>query len=88
MKIGNDLKKMRENAGISQQHVSIVMKWKTPQLVSNFERGISLPPASSIYKLAKLYNVDYEMLKILVLQASVERYRDKLLKRMKRVPED
>lgn len=82
MKIGKELKAMRENAGLSQSDVAREIGWTTPQLVSNFERSISLPPIDSLKQLSKIYKVDCDYLKQLIFEASVSSYRESLSKKL------
>ena len=56
--LGKFLKEKRIEAGLSQKEVSDKMGWKTYQMVSNNERGMSNPPMKSISKLAKLYKIE------------------------------
>ncbi len=52
-----NFKGMREAVSLSQNDVANHMGYSTPQFISNWDRGISTPPLSSIDKLAKLYKV-------------------------------
>lgn len=54
----NYFKFLREKAGLTQKQVSIYLGYTTIQLVSNWERGLCMPPRNSIQRLAKLFNVD------------------------------
>lgn len=51
------IKDLRIAAGLSQAEVADVLGYSTPQFISNWERGVSLPPYSSCKKLSKLLNV-------------------------------
>lgn len=55
--VGKILKEGREKAKLSQKEVSDHFGYKTPQFVSNWERGVSHPPVESIKKLSKFINV-------------------------------
>lgn len=58
MSLAKTLKKLRENAGLSQRDVASKLGYTTPQMVSNNERGISYPPIKTLKTLARLYNTD------------------------------
>lgn len=60
--LGDTLKNLRVNAGLSQKEVAEILGYDTAQFVSNWERNISIPPAGSTDKLAKLYSVQKEQL--------------------------
>lgn len=73
-KLGIFLRQLRNNAGLSQGDISKAMGWKSPQLVSNNERGVSHPPFGSVKALAKLYSVDYVWLKGYFIDYLIEAY--------------
>lgn len=58
----------RQSAGLTQAQVSEYFRYKTPQFVSNWERGLSYPPIKSLRKLAALYNIDANVLFELMLR--------------------
>ncbi len=58
----NFLKKLREDAGLSQAEIAKKMNYSTPQFISNWERGISFPPLNSIKKLASILGVNPELI--------------------------
>jgi len=53
--IGACLKAWRTNRHLTQKAVAEVLGYSTPQFVSNWERGVSLPPLNAMPVLAKLY---------------------------------
>jgi transcriptional regulator with XRE-family HTH domain len=55
--IGKFLKEKRTKAGLTQQEVAQGLSYDTAQFVSNWERGISLPPLVALPKLAGMYKV-------------------------------
>lgn len=79
--LGKTLKQMRENAGLSQREVADALGYGAAQFPSNWERDISHPPINSIRKLAKLYNVDAELLYGLISDDILKREALKLSKR-------
>ena len=78
MKLGKVLKNLRVDAGLSQREVSVKMGYTTPQLISNNERDISLPPMSSLKKLASIYNVETSVL----YSAVKTKYMDKISQKL------
>ncbi|XGC82063.1 helix-turn-helix domain-containing protein [Bdellovibrio bacteriovorus] len=62
MPMGEFLKSKRMAAGLSQKEVSKQMGYSTPQFISNWERGLSHPPVSSLKKLSVLYKIDAQEL--------------------------
>jgi transcriptional regulator with XRE-family HTH domain len=50
--------KSRKNAGLTQLQVANSLGYKTPQFVSNWERGKSYPPTKCIRELARLYRIE------------------------------
>src|SRR5438132_1707241 len=51
------LKEKRVMAGLTQWDVASALKYTTAQFVSNWERGVSLPPLETLPKLAELFGV-------------------------------
>lgn len=51
--LGQFLQQARLNANLSQRELSIHLGYSSAQFISNFERGISLPPLSKLGKMAK-----------------------------------
>jgi transcriptional regulator with XRE-family HTH domain len=71
-KCGDFLKTSREAQGLSQRDVSTALGYNTSQFISNWERGLSLPPIPTLRKLAKVYKIDAEVLFNVILEAQVE----------------
>jgi transcriptional regulator with XRE-family HTH domain len=77
--IGRFLKEARIEAGLTQGHVAKSLAYSTAQFVSNWERGLALPPLDVLPRLAKLLSIPpREMIE------TVHRYQDELLKVQKR----
>lgn len=77
--VGNFLKIRREKAGLTQHDVAHHLSYTSPQFVSNWERGISMPPLDALPRLAELYRVaGKEMID------TVYRYQDQVLKLQKK----
>ncbi|KYG66652.1 hypothetical protein AZI86_06295 [Bdellovibrio bacteriovorus] len=71
-KCGDFLKQSREAQGLSQKNISTMLGYNTSQFVSNWERGLSMPPIPTLRKLAKVYKIDAEVLFNVILEAQVE----------------
>ena len=56
--LGTYLKNARISAGITQKGVSEFLGYTTPQHISNIERNLILPSASTLIILCKLYKID------------------------------
>lgn len=52
--VGNFLKNLRQKSGLTQQQLASKLSYSTAQFVSNWERGISLPPLEAVPKLSAL----------------------------------
>ena len=61
-RLGRFLKEKRKHAGFSQADVSQRLGYASHQFISNWERGVSAPPAKIIVELARLYEVETEVL--------------------------
>lgn len=76
MKDGNMLaeflKEKRLQARLSQGDVSKKLGYTSPQFVSNWERGLSSPPVTTLKKLAGIYGVDAEKMKSTYLDSQIE----------------
>jgi len=51
------LKEFRQRAGFGIDEVSKKIK-KTPAMVSNYENGVSIPSASILYELCRIYGIE------------------------------
>ncbi len=67
--IGSFLKEKREEVGLSQGDVKLLLGYKSPQLISDWERGICGPPKDSLAKLVKAYKIKPYVLIDLFLEA-------------------
>lgn len=56
--LGEYFKRLRLDADLSQRDISNRLGYKSPQFVSNWERGLVTPPAKQVRKLAKMFSVD------------------------------
>jgi transcriptional regulator with XRE-family HTH domain len=72
---GKFLKERREQMGLSQAVIAEKMGYTTPQFVSNWERGIAMPPIKTLKKLAEMYKVPQQEMFDIVLQATVHQVK-------------
>lgn len=56
-KFGKFLKRARLNAGLTQKNVSDTLGYSSAQFISNFERGIALPPIKKMKMIIKMYRL-------------------------------
>lgn len=62
------LKTRRMKLGLSQNDVAEKLGYASAQFVSNWERGLSQPPAKKVEQVAKIYKVSKEKIVDLLLQ--------------------
>lgn len=79
-KLGLYLKQKRQKAGLSQSDVARKLGYMTPQFISNWERGVSDPPISTLKKLAEMYGINVEELFELTLNHIVAKVTLKMRK--------
>jgi transcriptional regulator with XRE-family HTH domain len=77
------LKFKRKQAKLTQLQVSKELNYDSAQFVSNWERGISLPPAKELKILAKMYHIDFTELKRIYYMAKVSDYKQSLMKELR-----
>jgi len=73
--IGTYLRASREQAGLTQAELAKVLGYSTAQFVSNWERGISLPPLDVLPVVAKALAIRSQTFIDVIC-----RYQDELLK--------
>lgn len=54
---GKKLRELRISAGVTQLEIAAGLGYSTAQFISNWERGISLPPVTAFTYLAKLFHI-------------------------------
>lgn len=65
--ISEYLRKKRVAAGLTQSHVAKSLGYSTAQFVSNWERGLSLPPVAKLGRIVDLYKLDsHELVQLIV----------------------
>jgi transcriptional regulator with XRE-family HTH domain len=52
--VGSVLKNARERAGLTQHALATKLHYSSPQFVSNWERGLAMPPMDILPQLCKL----------------------------------
>lgn len=72
------LKVARTSSGLSQRDVADRLGYKTPQFISNWERGLSYPPTEAIKTLSKLYKVELITFYNMILAARMEMIKTEL----------
>jgi transcriptional regulator with XRE-family HTH domain len=77
--IGEYLKKKREKKQLTQWDVARTLEYTTAQFVSNWERGVSLPPMEALPKLASLLKVPSKEFVDVMLK-----YQEEVLKQQKK----
>jgi DNA-binding transcriptional regulator YiaG len=67
--LGEFLRSHRVSADLSQSYVARRLGYSSPQFVSNWERGLSVPPMNVLPKLERLYRFSgNELIEILVFE--------------------
>lgn len=80
MNLKDRLKTLRTTAGLSQKEIATKLGYTTPQFISNWERGISFPPASDLAKLVGILKADPTEISHLYVEEKCAIYRDNLMK--------
>lgn len=75
--MGKLIKKSRVKAGLTQAALARALKYKSPQFISNWERGKSLPPVTALPDIAKHIKVIPKDFKN-ILMVDFQRHLDKL----------
>lgn len=66
-RLGVYFKTQRNKKGLSQATVAKKLGYSTPQYISNFERGTCAPAMGKMVKIARLYGIDKnDLRKVLV----------------------
>lgn len=74
--LGVYLKNKRFNANLSQSEVAKRLGHKTPQFISNWERGLCHPPIKDIKTLAQLFQISAEDLFENILESYLDQIRE------------
>ena len=79
--IGKYLETGRKKAGITQSELANILGYTSPQIVSNWERAICLPPMAKLRQILELTKLDKEeYLKLMLFESeqSLNRYFENL----------
>lgn len=79
--LGQFLIEQRRIAGLSQAELSGKLGYETPQFISNWERGVSLPPPAAIKTLATEFGIDEAYLRRQVADFAIQAHAEAILKR-------
>jgi transcriptional regulator with XRE-family HTH domain len=70
--LGEYLQNMRLKANLTQREVSLALGYSSAQFISNFERGIAVPPLKKLKILVKMYNMPPDVVMEMILNAERE----------------
>jgi transcriptional regulator with XRE-family HTH domain len=70
--LGAYLQTMRTKAGLTQREVSLALGYSSAQFISNFERGIAVPPLKKLKILVKMYDMPVDTVMEMILDAERE----------------
>jgi transcriptional regulator with XRE-family HTH domain len=70
--LGDYLQKMRLEANLTQREVSQALGYSSAQFISNFERGIAVPPLKKLKILVKMYGMPVDTVMDMILTAERE----------------
>ena len=71
--IGKFIKEHRAKMGLSQGDISKALGYKSPQFVSNWERGLAQPPLESLAALVRLLKLnENELMEVILSQTKLE----------------
>ncbi len=73
--VGKFLRERRIKAGLTQMDVANTLQYSTAQFISNWERGISMPPLETLPKISSMMKVPAKD-----LIDVMSRYQEQLLK--------
>lgn len=77
--VGDFLRKRRTQAGLTQSELAELLSYSSAQFISNWERGLCLPPLEVLPKLCDLCDIPHSH-----LIEVVHRYQEELLELQKR----
>ena len=79
--LGLYLKEKRVNSGLTQQDLADELGYNSPQMVSNWERGLCGPKFSDLIKLAKVCKISSQELIEVLMESQEKIFRSYLKKR-------
>lgn len=71
---GRYLQEARRQKALTQREVSSRLNYSSAQFISNFERGLALPPVGKLKKLIGMYGLDTKA----VIELLIEDHRRRL----------
>ncbi len=71
LKLAQFLKNKRIVAGFSQKDVATKLGYSTSQFISNWERGVSQPPLSTLRKLAEVFKINVDEMFNVLLESTI-----------------
>jgi transcriptional regulator with XRE-family HTH domain len=72
--LGEYLKTNREAAEVTQKELQAKLGYKSSQFISNWERGVSVPPVKAIPVIAEAFGVDKTFLADKVAQGIIDSF--------------
>lgn len=81
-KLGEFLKKSREDANLTQSDISRRLKYSSPQFISNIERGVSTIPMKTLGLILSWYKVNPKAAVKIILE-SQEKLLTETMRRLK-----
>ncbi len=78
--LGKYFQEKRIKQGLSQKDVATKLGYTTPQFISNWERGVSMPPIPVITQISKMYKVNSEEIFNKILEISLRQTKDSLIR--------
>jgi transcriptional regulator with XRE-family HTH domain len=84
IQLNDYLRDARLKANLSQKFVADELSYTTAQFISNWERGLSLPPVNVLKKIAALYKISDEELFEVFLEQSISHIKISYSKKFKR----
>ena len=80
-KLRRTLTDLRLRQGLTQSGLASLLGYSNGQFISNWERGLALPPIPTLFPLARIFEVSAESLFNLVLAATLEIVSDEMIRR-------
>ena len=79
LKFQRHLTDLRNKRGLTQTQLAKLMGYSSGQFISNWERGLALPPLPALFPLAKIFGVSADSLFHLVLAATLENVHEQMI---------
>lgn len=72
MNFGQNLKKIREEKGLTQQQLAVKLGHSTNSYISEVEKGVYVPSKEKLKKIAEALSVPFKELEDLLLESKLE----------------